>query len=52
MSANCRKSCNLCGGTPCNDARSECPQWAGSGFCSGRYEAFMSANCKRSCRLC
>ena len=57
MSSLCKRSCGLCGGnggggSNCRDARSECPRWAGAGYCVGRHEAFMTRNCRRSCRRC
>ena len=39
-----------CGNAYGNDA--QCRGWASSGYCSGRYGAWMSQNCKEACGLC
>ncbi|XP_015773233.1 PREDICTED: coagulation factor VII-like isoform X7 [Acropora digitifera] len=39
------------GGT-CEDKNSNCPRWANSGYCTGRYENYMKRNCARSCKNC
>ena len=67
MTENCKKSCNLCGGTTsttstttettttadsCKDKNSSCGKWAKRGFCTGTYETYMNANCKKSCNVC
>lgn len=36
----------------CEDEHEYCPQWAGAGYCTGRYETYMSKTCKYSCNKC
>ncbi|XP_015773234.1 PREDICTED: coagulation factor VII-like isoform X8 [Acropora digitifera] len=40
------------GGGTCEDKNSNCPRWANSGYCTGRYENYMKRNCARSCKNC
>ena len=54
MTANCKKSCNLCEdaceNTYSNDAN--CETWANLGYCTQTYVAWMSANCEKACNTC
>ncbi|XP_064646414.1 zinc metalloproteinase nas-13-like [Lineus longissimus] len=60
MLANCARSCNACQTRTsavvisCTDHRStDCPQWAGRGFCSAtQFVSYMRTNCRKSCRIC
>ena len=36
----------------CRDANNYCTRWAGSGYCSGYYAAYMKENCPKACGLC
>ncbi|XP_042892083.1 zinc metalloproteinase nas-4-like [Penaeus japonicus] len=51
MSANCKKSCNICGGSGCVDKGPYCTSWATKGECQ-RNPAYMSLMCKKACNLC
>lgn len=52
---NCRKTCNLCGGTggggnnSCQDKNSSCASWASRGECR-RNPGYMKINCCKSCK--
>merc|ERR1711997_61882 len=51
------KACNAndCGGgngSSCEDAKTQCPYWAGKNYCNEKFVNYMKKNCKKSCGLC
>ncbi|XP_019634432.1 PREDICTED: uncharacterized protein LOC109477553 isoform X1 [Branchiostoma belcheri] len=54
MRQNCRRSCNVCGGTTgsgCADNHRHCRYWSQNGYCTSS-SAYMNTNCPKSCGRC
>jgi len=52
MTRYCTKTCGMCKGIDCKNSNKYCPQWAGAGYCRGKYEGYMTRNCPKSCGKC
>ncbi|XP_031553981.1 low choriolytic enzyme-like [Actinia tenebrosa] len=48
VKANCKKTCNLCGGGSCQDTDRRCPYWPR--YC--KTNAYVQKNCRKTCGLC
>jgi len=52
MTRFCTMTCGFCKGIDCKNINKYCPQWAGAGYCRGKYEGYMTRNCPKSCGKC
>ena len=55
VKVNCKKSCNLCPTTTCEDlaTKRNCNYWRGLRYCTtGHWIQYMRTNCKKTCGHC
>ena len=55
VKVNCKKSCNLCPTTTCEDlaTKRNCNYWRGLRYCTtGNWIQYMRTNCKKTCGHC